>query len=964
MIQEINTIRDKAAKFYKVDLHLHSPLSRDWRNDATNTYTVSPYLARLANNAPIIDEHLKAYADMLIVKKIDIAAVTDHMKHSFGIKLAAYVHKNNLDIVVFPGIEITVKTKETLIDQFKIHVLAVFPPGISSDSIERIFPHGTLGESDRNGNEVVEYDTLACAIKEIQEARGIAIAAHIYTTNGARFAYTKAAELILEPSNQIASSEASEMYKKVGESVKKELFRFDALQVKETIDPVHFLDKNGDLSIPLLLATDAHHYDRIGLESGLSFIKLGRLSFDCLKEAFKFPETRIRFKNNLPETKPPRILGIKIIGRQDNKKAFFKDLKIGFSDNLSCIIGPRGSGKSAMIDGMRYAMGYNRTLDEISKVKGEVLKRQEYTLEESKIEIFYEKKDGVVHRIEATYDGRERYNTKIFDLDNNQLHIEDVEKCGEYPLNLYGWNELEFLGENPASQRENLDKFIKELLALKAEKKELYGKLKINMGKCSQQLDILESYFEEGSEKEQFTRLKEYEKDFQKLNTKDLENKFKRLDKLNQKIDFLAQLNGEIEAALESLSEMRQIVYEEILKKFNGINQWCNDFLDKRLEIQKVNDGLLKTKKTLEGNIAAILEIINKEREDLEKTKDEIDKSVRDVIGKEESISADLRNNAKKRLDLAKTQFETYKKDLNELRGLLDQRGEIIRSIKDVNQRIFATRDREILNIKEKISLVNEDDFVIELALNQSKDQGDFLKELNEKRCGLEFHGNWKQKKIPHVIVSKHTPFSFAEAIMKNDCQSIIHDIEILENNTTTSYRIDEEYASRFFQENLPYDDIEDLSIRRYHKQKMLNLLKIHEVPFDDEFFILLGGKPIQYCSPGQRCSAMLPIVTLTSDAPIIIDQPEDNLDNRLVSRAIFKILSKLKETRQIILATHNPNILVSGDVEQVIVLKSNGSVEDYGSIDEPSIIQNVIDLMEGGKEAFEKRNKRYAQYL
>ncbi len=138
----------------------------------------------------------------------------------------------------------------------------------------------------------------------------------------------------------------------------------------------------------------------------------------------------------------------------------------------------------------------------------------------------------------------------------------------------------------------------------------------------------------------------------------------------------------------------------------------------------------------------------------------------------------------------------------------------------------------------------------------------------------------------------------------------------------------------------------------------------LQEVEYDDEFFITLGGKAIQHCSPGQRCSAMLPIVTLTSNAPIIIDQPEDNLDNRLVSRAIFKILAKLKESRQIIVATHNPNIPISGDAEQVIVFNPVGTIKDFGSIDESSIIQNIIELMEGGKEAFEKRRKKYRNYL
>jgi len=71
-------------------------------------------------------------------------------------------------------------------------------------------------------------------------------------------------------------------------------------------------------------------------------------------------------------------------------------------------------------------------------------------------------------------------------------------------------------------------------------------------------------------------------------------------------------------------------------------------------------------------------------------------------------------------------------------------------------------------------------------------------------------------------------------------------------------------------------------------------------------------------------------------------------------------LLAKLKESRQIILATHNPNILVSGDAEQVVVLKSEGAIDEYGSIDEPAIVSNVIELMEGGEEAFERRQTKY----
>lgn len=136
------------------------------------------------------------------------------------------------------------------------------------------------------------------------------------------------------------------------------------------------------------------------------------------------------------------------------------------------------------------------------------------------------------------------------------------------------------------------------------------------------------------------------------------------------------------------------------------------------------------------------------------------------------------------------------------------------------------------------------------------------------------------------------------------------------------------------------------------------------EVEWDDEEGILLNGRAVQKLSPGQRSSAMLPLIALVEDAPLIIDQPEDNLDNRLVGRMLVDILANLKEKRQIIVATHNPNIVVSGDAEQVIVLNaisiSEGECEHSGSIDNDVIVKSILELMEGGKEAFLIRSRRY----
>ena len=111
----------------------------------------------------------------------------------------------------------------------------------------------------------------------------------------------------------------------------------------------------------------------------------------------------------------------------------------------------------------------------------------------------------------------------------------------------------------------------------------------------------------------------------------------------------------------------------------------------------------------------------------------------------------------------------------------------------------------------------------------------------------------------------------------------------------------------------------------------------------------------------------MLPLIALAETTPLVIDQPEDNLDKRLIGSVLANVLARLKERRQIIVCTHDPNIVVGGDAEQVVVLDAlsnrKGKVSTHGSIDNPDIVQTIIDLLEGGKQAFEQRQKRYGEH-
>jgi energy-coupling factor transporter ATP-binding protein EcfA2 len=148
-----------------------------------------------------------------------------------------------------------------------------------------------------------------------------------------------------------------------------------------------------------------------------------------------------------------------------------------------------------------------------------------------------------------------------------------------------------------------------------------------------------------------------------------------------------------------------------------------------------------------------------------------------------------------------------------------------------------------------------------------------------------------------------------------------------------------------------------------------LDPMELEVLPIDDRVIIELNVstgtvpnfKDASELSRGQKCTALLPILLARRDGPLLIDQPEDNLDNHFIYETVVDSILRLKSRRQMIFITHNANIPVLGEAELVIVMNSDGQrgfVEKAGTVDECR--NEIIDLLEGGEEAFELRRKRY----
>lgn len=119
--------------------------------------------------------------------------------------------------------------------------------------------------------------------------------------------------------------------------------------------------------------------------------------------------------------------------------------------------------------------------------------------------------------------------------------------------------------------------------------------------------------------------------------------------------------------------------------------------------------------------------------------------------------------------------------------------------------------------------------------------------------------------------------------------------------------------------------------------------------------------KDVSQGSAGQKASAILSFLLSYGSEPLILDQPEDDLDNGLISSLIVSKLHESKKERQIIIVTHNPNIVVNGDSEYVIALEEKGqiNINASGALQEINVRKNVCEIMEGGEIALQKRYNR-----
>ena len=164
-----------------------------------------------------------------------------------------------------------------------------------------------------------------------------------------------------------------------------------------------------------------------------------------------------------------------------------------------------------------------------------------------------------------------------------------------------------------------------------------------------------------------------------------------------------------------------------------------------------------------------------------------------------------------------------------------------------------------------------------------------------------------------------------------------------------------------YLKEWLSQKDIDDLRTYRIPDVAKIELLR--------QDGSLVGEINEGKLSLGQKCTAILALILAADELPVIIDQPEDDLDNEFVFKELVPLLRKVKEKRQIIIVSHNANIPVNGDAELIVPLEVKEGrgrqkiVDDVlavGPLDSKAVQYSVEQIMEGSEEAFRRRSEKY----
>lgn len=897
----------EGARWWRFDLHTHTPASHDYRRKEKGDWVGD-------------EAEWRRWLESARDAGIHALAITDH-DTAEGIDRMREVARTVADApVIFPGVELSIDG---------IHMLAIFSPDASRQAVEGLLHHAGI-PPERFGDEHAEAkSSLGDVLGYSPEGRRpVWVAAHVNARKGLfKLQGQKRLQVLQNPNlDAIQRIEESETH--------SEEFVF------EPFDEFTGVLQKASFRGAVVLASDAHGPAEFRAEKA-TWLKMGsptleglRLALDDLGELG--PDSMGVLDPNRPPERWIRRVEVhhaQYMGRE-------QPLAFGLSPWMTAVIGGRGTGKSTIVDLLRKCLGRDGELRALNELQSSfedrmqvVEKRDGPGLLTSETEVLVEyEMNGQLFRARF----RARGGAPTVERREGQDWLpDDSMTVGErFPIRLYSQKQLFEMSRQP-----------NVLLGVIDEAPEV--------GAVSRRhaRDVHKSKASEAWAKARAAETEVREESRLVTEREDLTRKIERLES-----------GGHTEALLR---DRQAGVFEGDWVDIR--TAWDDDLEEVRTALANAVPADLQLPPSLEESPAAAA--IIKAHEELR----EAHRSLVDEIGalldeaKEKGFAGAPRKAWRaeredwaRQASLARDKLaEAGVSDAESLPHLTAQLRELERKLARIRSRREAVQmhreegDAALTAYRAEVRSLSEarQRFVdalggqvkeVQLQIHPLADSSRLEAEL-EALFGSTSYAKEREALAAHLMLE---PWSF------DRLDALVEGLRSLAEDGDADLGV--ALGSRF---------------RR-------KLSEFGPEKFDDLQFFIPGdvvrvsypdprtGRPksLDQASPGQRTAALLAFVLSHGTEPIVLDQPEDDLDTALIYELVVKRLREVKPQRQVLVVTHNPNIVVHGNAELVVSLDAvwhQTKVQVAGALQDPAVREEICRVMEGGKEALEKRYRR-----
>lgn len=688
----------------------------------------------------------------------------------------------------------------------------------------------------------------------------------------------------------------------------------------------------------IIHSNDIHGFESLGENySCFTWIK-AQCTFEGLKQILFEQNERLKIQQSNPEyneEKPMIIDSIKIT----NSNGWFGEEELLLNRGLISIIGEKGAGKTALLDIIAVANNEGIYEPDI---------KNPYS--------FYNRAKHLIKWSEVYVK-----NVGSTDVNKYILTGENVENRS----NTFG--SVRYLSlkelESYCDDKDKLQSFIKNIIHTRAPETEKYD---VDSKNIIKRINGINLKIEELSEE-----INSYSEIEKQLTQKQRELEIKNNNEPKIKTCFTDEQIIEYKHLLTKKQQLKTDAYRSNIEKdkIDEIYSWIKDRIKEfqqeiSFELNEKLKGIDDEIKKEFSSLALDIKIRNSEVI-LERVK-LIEENIKSINCKLQEVDNNI--NPLEKLN------ESYENQNTIIKSWIEQKKKLENEIECLNSRLSEMNETKN-NIKAQVNKRAE---LIRKLLGNKLEQKKKYYELKgileaDSNISFEVDINYDEKRLFDIENEKinHNMGNSREVILKNLKDIYISKIETLNEENLEEIvnffkDIDEDkFINDIFGDNR---NKKNLMKKNYSISEFYNL--IYGDYYNVNYSISFKNRKLQLLSPGQKGLVLMKIFLKLDDSnkPLLIDQPEDNLDNKSVYRDLVEDLKAVKKRRQVIIATHNPNLVINTDSEQVIIAKfeENEMVGECkikyisGALEDTSIKKMVCDILEGGEVAFAKREQRY----